>query len=707
MLVKDKKGFTLIEVISVLVILGILASLISVQYATIVKDSRKKLNEEQKSIIIETSKKISLKNRNCLTEAKNNENGSKIALADMQKYGYISNKEIKNLEDNTLTHDTCVIIRWDNNNERFEYNYTDNCEDINTCIISPETEKVLVSSFYLGDGDSSYTNDTNIAYHLSYTSTIKSEYCVTFDSEANCNWKDLDTDSNSVSGSLNLKNTQNVASNIAHLYIRNSNKNVIVNVTGSIIYDNIKPNCNWLPLTNRYIKNGSTVEIILRCEDISGIRNTSLLTENIVVSNGSLITVSDPVVLSAAGKKDFKFIITGSFGNGTLALSLEENIISDNAGNLLDTTTESDQIILDNNLPIATVLVNNSTNNNIYIKDETIELGLTNVSNDINSVCISNVDTSCTDWQAFKSSYSWNVSEGTGSKSVYVFLRDYAGNISKKTLTVHLDQTEPTCLVMLDSGKNYLKSGDYNIYTVRCTDNYQLAPYNLTNSSLSVDNLYASASIISSVGAEAKIKVLASSGDGRVKVYLNRNTISDSVGNTNTNLIEIANINVDNTPPINNLIKINYGATITHNRFVSAQLESSIISGKYCLSLIDNINSCSWKEFSNIGNIALEEEFKEYIVYAYFQDDAGNVSTSVNDSIIYNSNAVSCNLMIDANKIKINSTYSSLTTNPYSWDNQSWSSNNEQELAGVDKIYRAFIKDIDGNINYCDYSYNT
>jgi len=118
--VKDKKGFTLIEVIGVLIILAILASLASVQYATTIKKSRERLNAEQKSRIVETAKNVSLNNRNCLTIAKNNNDGVQISLTDMISSGYISNAEYKDLETSTLL-DSCVIIKWDNQYSKFNY----------------------------------------------------------------------------------------------------------------------------------------------------------------------------------------------------------------------------------------------------------------------------------------------------------------------------------------------------------------------------------------------------------------------------------------------------------------------------------------------------------------------------------------------------------------------------------------------------------
>ena len=76
----NKKGFTLVEMIGVLIIMGILASIVTVQFSQIIKENRKKLNEEQKSRIVETAKNITLNNKSCLTKASNEEKGVKITL---------------------------------------------------------------------------------------------------------------------------------------------------------------------------------------------------------------------------------------------------------------------------------------------------------------------------------------------------------------------------------------------------------------------------------------------------------------------------------------------------------------------------------------------------------------------------------------------------------------------------------------------------
>ena len=139
----NKKGFTLVEMIGVLIIMGILASIVTVQFSQIIKENRKKLNEEQKSRIVETAKNITLNNKSCLTKASNEEKGVKITLDQMKKFGYISNKDLKNLEDNTILN-SCVVVKWDASYSKFLYEYNDTCPEVESCIIGSESEKVVV-----------------------------------------------------------------------------------------------------------------------------------------------------------------------------------------------------------------------------------------------------------------------------------------------------------------------------------------------------------------------------------------------------------------------------------------------------------------------------------------------------------------------------------------------------------------------------------
>lgn len=704
---KDKKGFTLIEVISVLIILAILASLASVQYATTIKKSRERLNAEQKSRIVETAKNISLNNRDCLTTAKNNVDGVQIALTDMISYGYISNSEYKDLETNTLLN-SCVIIKWDSQYSKFDYEYSDTCPNINTCTISAENDKVLISQFVLGEKDSNYTSQQEIPYHLEYSTTINAEYCVTLGSEASCSWKKLDMNSKKVDGTLKLKEVENLSQNIVHLYVRNNNKIIINKQTSSVIYDNVAPNCNWLTPSNSYIKNSSTTELILKCEDAAGIKNSTLSKDAIIISNDSLININDAIVEEVGNSKNFKFTVTGLTGNGSITLSLSPNTISDKAGNIINYTIKSNVIILDNVIPEGKVSIKNGS---IYTNSENVELEFTDVSSDIASVCISNIDNNCTNYKSYKSIYSHTIPLGDGSKTIYVSLKDKAGNVNKINTTIKLDKTEPTCRLVESPNSYYLKNGSYNEYVIRCYDLEAIGEYTLTSANFSTDNKLVNVELTKFVTNEATVKVTALTGDGKTKIYLNPGSILDSAGNTNTKQIEIASLTIDNTPPLNNSILINYGATITNNKTLILTLNSSDnVGGYYCLNKTNKVTDCIWNSYTKEGTYTLNtsaiNQTENHTIYAFFKDIAGNISTtSVEDSINYNSEAVACILQIKNGKVIINSSYSSLADIPYSWDNQNWTINNEIPLESSDRTYRAFIKDSAGNINYCDISY--
>ena len=123
-LVNNKRGFTLIELIGVLAILAILATIIAASYMTLIKSSRKHLNDEQKARLVDVAKNVSLNNKTCLEIAKNSTDGVKITLDQMKKNGYIANNQLKDLEDNTILN-SCIVITYNEAYNKFEYKYSE------------------------------------------------------------------------------------------------------------------------------------------------------------------------------------------------------------------------------------------------------------------------------------------------------------------------------------------------------------------------------------------------------------------------------------------------------------------------------------------------------------------------------------------------------------------------------------------------------
>ena len=714
MIVKDKKGFTLIEVISVLVILGLLATIIVTQYSLVIRESRKSLNEEQKSRLVEVAKNISLNNKSCLEIAKNSaDEGVKITLDQMKNNGYIANNQLKNLEDSTALN-SCVIIKWDENYNKFEYEYSESCDSARTCMVTAESEKVIVSSFYVGEANTNYTNKRNVDYYVHYSSSINAEYCITLENEASCSWKKLSTNSTTLGGNLNLNNVEN----IAHLYIRNSNKNIIASIDDSIIFDTASPVCSWGAPTKSYINNGSSTEIVLSCSDVAGIRNVELLASAININGENLVTLSDAIVTNKGTGKDFKFVVQGLTGNGNVTLSLKSGVISDTSGNLVNTEYSSGRIYVDNIKPEEFIITVGDSNNR-YTNSDTVTLNFSNVSSDVRSMCISNSSVGNCEYTTFASTVAnWHLTGDSGEKTIYVTLIDEAGNTRSSSVQIIQDTMPPTCQVSTGSSVSnfYLKNGSYIDYVITCSDNSGHIANNVSfsTSNFIVNNIgdnNVSLSVFNHTSTGATLRVQALNGNGKTIVYLAANSVYDLAGNGNIldldNDKAIARVTIDNLPPYDNGVLINYGATKTHLDSLTITLRSSVRedNGFYCLT--DNPSTCDeWNSYpiNSVAAFNIRKVKGEHTVYAFYKDRAGNMSMeAASDSIYYDSEALYCSLTLDNGSILIRpSNVNNLASEPYSTDGNAWTSENRLALIDGQKSYFTYIKDLNGDTNYCE-----
>ena len=123
-----KKGFTLVELLGVLIVLGLIA-LVTVPIAsTAVKDSKNKLYNSQVERIIEASKKYVLENIDN-TEIISKDLYNYVSLETLKTGGYLENRDIKDPRTKQVM-DGCVTISYSSN--KFNYEYSDlNCVDLN------------------------------------------------------------------------------------------------------------------------------------------------------------------------------------------------------------------------------------------------------------------------------------------------------------------------------------------------------------------------------------------------------------------------------------------------------------------------------------------------------------------------------------------------------------------------------------------------
>lgn len=120
-----KRGFTLTELLGVIVVLGLIALIIFPSIAKSIKSSRKKLYNEQVNLIVSNARRWGVEHSNLLPS-----NGIYyLSLNDLIASGYVSQKEIKDPRDES-TMSGCVIIYYEEESKQYQYRYEEaSCKD--------------------------------------------------------------------------------------------------------------------------------------------------------------------------------------------------------------------------------------------------------------------------------------------------------------------------------------------------------------------------------------------------------------------------------------------------------------------------------------------------------------------------------------------------------------------------------------------------
>jgi hypothetical protein len=109
--------------------------------------------------------------------------------------------------------------------------------------------------------------------------------------------------------------------------------------------------------------------------------------------------------------------------------------------------TYSDTIIIDSTPPAGNMIVNNKAE---YSTEKEVAISLT--TDNAAYVCFSNDGTNYNGWQPYSDNTAWTLSDGDGSKSVYVKYKDEAGNTFVISQNIILDSTAPNAPVLNDLG---------------------------------------------------------------------------------------------------------------------------------------------------------------------------------------------------------------------------------------------------------------
>jgi prepilin-type N-terminal cleavage/methylation domain-containing protein len=122
--VMKKRGFTLVEVLAVIVVLGLLIAMITPVVTNLIKDSEDTLYKKQVDSIVVATKKYMVEHSELLP---NVGESYSVCVSDLINLGVIDSEQVIDPKSkNEMT--GCVSIVYDENFNQYEYNYSDGIE---------------------------------------------------------------------------------------------------------------------------------------------------------------------------------------------------------------------------------------------------------------------------------------------------------------------------------------------------------------------------------------------------------------------------------------------------------------------------------------------------------------------------------------------------------------------------------------------------
>ncbi|HSV50369.1 MAG TPA: PKD domain-containing protein, partial [Candidatus Acidoferrales bacterium] len=135
-------------------------------------------------------------------------------------------------------------------------------------------------------------------------------------------------------------------------------------------------------------------------------------------------------------------------------------------------------ITLDTTPPTGIIQINNGAQ---YTNKVTASLTLTAVdANGVAFMRFSNDNTTWSTWESFSAIKNWTLTDGDGTKTVYVQFRDNAGLIATYSDAITLDNTPPTGTIQINAGAKYSNSTTANL-TLTFTDANGIASMRFSN----------------------------------------------------------------------------------------------------------------------------------------------------------------------------------------------------------------------------------
>ena len=120
----NKKGFTLVELIGVIVLISLLTVLATAPINNIIKNSKKDLNESQKKQIILSAQNWAIDNKDKLPMRGKNTESIKVTIEQLYNEGYLDNEVIDLDKDSKMSNCSHVNISLIDENKNSGNAYT-------------------------------------------------------------------------------------------------------------------------------------------------------------------------------------------------------------------------------------------------------------------------------------------------------------------------------------------------------------------------------------------------------------------------------------------------------------------------------------------------------------------------------------------------------------------------------------------------------
>ena len=428
-----KKGFTLLEMIGAIVIIGIIALLIIPSILGTLQSSKISLNETQLEYILDAAKKWGVSNYYSLSET----DPVFIMIDDLASGGFIESAEIADLTNPAKNFDGCVMAMFSYKRQTYEYKYLEPC--------NPEDyeNKVYVTHNYT----SGWVKNVTISVRTEFKATDGEtyfKYCSSSSPTCTPN-KEVRKSSGDVTISTQSKNTYACAVSIADT---GSQSDVVC--VGPFKIDNTPPELT-----------------------IPGNENLDSLVTTYDFNKG--VSAKDNLV----NESDITIERTGNISLGTLGSYTITYKATDLAGNEISKTRTV--TVVDVTKPSIELAVTGSPFNsngwsktNLTVKATTSDLGGSGVKS--YTYCVNS--SKCTP-STKVTTLSQNITTNIESKTAYIcaYSTDGAGNKSETSCIgpYKIDKTKPTM-----SYNNPITIGTsvktYSLLTgVTFSDNYTLS----------------------------------------------------------------------------------------------------------------------------------------------------------------------------------------------------------------------------------------